>query len=271
MGGGIPEFLPTRTAEAAGRASLDAVELKGDYRTKDPRLDRIPFLDERSLDFPARAVLRRVVKRQSRLWPVRWALDQRNEGACTNFALAHNRIGRPKPRRVAATVPDAEALARKLYRRSQQLDEWPGEEPTYSGTSALAACKAWQEAKLLDEYRWCFGIDDVIDTLASYGPVCFATEWTPEMFEPGRYGLLEVGDSVAGGHMYAMIGVVLQPQRSSTWRPTGEREPLLLGWQSWGATWGPKGALFAMRATDAERLLKGIESPGECVVPVDRG
>lgn len=255
------------------------IELKGGYRTSDPKLDRVPQLDERSREFPIRTLLPPTEEMRSRLWTVRWALDQGEEGACTNFALAHNRVGTPRPRqlwldlgtmqqRLAHTPEDAEALAFKLYDRSRELDEWPGED--YDGTSALGACKAWKEATLLDEYRWGFGIDDAIRTLASYGPVCFATDWLDSMFEPDNLGMLDVSGGVAGGHMYAMVGVSLRPNLSSTWRATGERDPLLLGWQSWGADWGPKGALFAMRAADADKLLKGVETPGECVVPIDR-
>lgn len=265
--------------------------LKGGYAADDPRLDRLPELDEASRGFPVSALLA-TTELRARIWKVRWALDQGREGACTNFAIAHNRIGRPRPRSLPEVAlredgglplapafnparrvnkpSEAEALARVLYRRSQQLDEWPGEEPAYSGTSALAACKAWREAGLLDEYRWGFGIDDALATLANLGALCFATEWLDGMFEPRPDGLLEVTGSVAGGHMYSMIGVVPNPQRSPRWRRTGEREPLLLGWQSWGDDWGPLGALFAMRAADAERLLKGVRWPGECVVPLDR-
>lgn len=249
---------------------MTAVTLKGGYQTTDPRLDRLPYLDERSRGFPIRALLPETVRLRSRLWTVRWALDQGREGACTNFALAHNRVGRPRPRRIAKTPAEAEALARRLYRRSQQLDEWPGEEPAYSGTSALAACKAWQEEGLLEEYRWAFGIDDTLATLSEHGAVCVATEWLDGMWRPDGNGLLRAQGSVAGGHMYSLIGCVMRPQRSSRWKKTGERDPLVLGWQSWGDDWGPLGALFAMPAADMEGLLKGINWPGECVVPLDR-
>lgn len=247
---------------------MATITLKGGYAATDPRLDRLPYLDPRSRAFPIRALLPDTVALRSRTWPVRWGLDQSREGACTSFALAHNRVGRPRPKKIAATPAEAEALARRLYRRSQQIDEWPGE--SYEGTSALAACKAWQEAGLLAEYRWAFGIDDLIATLSTHGPVCAATEWLDGMFAPDSRGLLEVDGSIAGGHMYALHGVALRPHRSRLWKATGEREPLVLGWQSWGDDWGPLGALFAVRAADMERLLKGIRWPGECVVPLDR-
>lgn len=242
------------------------IELKGGHTTTDPRLDRIPQFDERSRGYGVRELLPEKVMLRSHTWPVRWRLDQGQQGACTNFGLAHNRVGRPKPRKIAATVADAEALAFRLYHRSQQLDEWPGEEPTYSGTSLLAACKAWQEADLLDEYRWAFGIDDVFATLATLGPVVFATDWLDGMFDPDSGGMLHVEGAVAGGHAYDVIGIVTHPARSSVWSISGEADPILIMLNSWGASWGRSG-LAGMRAADAERLLK---AGGECVVPLDR-
>jgi hypothetical protein len=269
------------------------VILKDGSQTLDRRLDRIAQLDERSRAFAIRGLLPAAEPLKSSLWRPRFALDQGRQGACTNYGLGHNRSTSPRPRRLpvippetdpdavagmlhagglryAKTAPEADPLLKRLYIRSQRLDEWPGEEPAYSGTSLLAACKAWQEAGLLGEYRWAFGIDDAIATLSHIGSVVFASDWLDGMFETRPDALLEVQGAVAGGHAYAMVGVVLHPQRSRVWRATGEREPLLLGWQSWGESWGPKGPLFAMRAADAEKLLRGISSPGECAVPLDR-
>lgn len=247
--------------------------LKNGALALDPRLDRIAQFDERSRGFAAVDLIPPAAPLRSRLWDLRWRLDQGQEGACTNFGLAHNRLGSPRPRvlvpRVgthAEQVVGVQRLAHDLYIRSQQLDEWPGQEPAYSGTSLLAACKAWREKGLLGEYRWGFGIDDVLAVLANLGPVVFATDWLQGMFEPDWDGLLRVEGAPAGGHAYAMIGLVLRPDRSQAWAGTGERNPLLIGCNSWGEGWG-HGGLFAMRASDADRLLK---QAGEACVPLDR-
>lgn len=251
------------------------VRLRGGFETADPRLDRLPEFDDRSRAFAAVEAIAPDASPKTRVWLLRWLLDQLQEGACTNFALAHTRLAQPRPWKLAATVQEVEALARERYRRSKQLDPWPGED--YEGTSQLAACKAWREAGLLHEYRWGFGIDDVIVSLGHLAPGVMATDWRDSMFETGPGGLLDISGSSAGGHAYAVMGVVLSPQRSSRWRATGEREPILVGPNSWGehrsprepargASWGLDG-WWAMRVADAETLLK---ADGEYVVPLDR-
>jgi hypothetical protein len=253
-------------------------KLRGGFDTEDVRLDRLPEFDPRSRNFAA-VDIAPSTELVSKSWPLRWGLDQGEEGACTNFALAHNRLGSPAPRKLGPDVPTVEALARRLYRRSKQLDSWPGEE--YEGTSQLAAAKAWREAGLLGSFRWAFGIDDLLITVAQLGSVVLATDWLSDMHDPDRSGLLDVSGAFVGGHAYDCTGLILHPERSSIWKATGVRgEPLLFGPNSWGPRrqpdgptigrpWG-RGGYWAMRASDVERLLAGIKYPGEALLPLDR-
>jgi hypothetical protein len=272
---------------------MTTIELRGGHETSDRRLDRIPDFDERSRNFRAVALVP-TTELRSKTWGLSWLLDQGEQGACTNFGLAHNRLGSPKPIRLpivqdtgaepsatgfAIRPRDAEQLAFKLYGRSKQLDPFPGEE--YEGTTMLAAAKAWREAKLLGSFRWCFGIDELLITLARLGPVVLASDWLDSMFDPGPNGLLDVTGRFAGGHAYDATGVVLHPERSSVWRDTGVKgEPLIVGPNSWGPRrspwerpsgppWGRNG-YWAMRASSVERLLKGVKYGGEACVPLDR-
>lgn len=256
----------------------DTIELRGGYTTTDPRLDRLPQFDERSRGYRAVELVPSQLANTpiSRTWGLRWLLDQLKEGACTNFALAHDRLCAPRPRRLGGDLVEVEDLARRLYHRSKQLDEWPGE--NYDGTSLLAAAKAWREAGLLGEFRWTFGIDELILTLGHVGPLVLATDWLQGMFDVGPDGLLDVTGAVAGGHCYLAAGVILHPESHSSWRATGVKgEPLIVGPNSWGphrsphepATgepWGRNG-WWAMRASDLERLLL---ANGESLLALDK-
>jgi hypothetical protein len=93
-------------------------------------------------------------------------LDQGREGACVGFAFTHELAARPVVHR------DVDhAFARVLYLRAQEADEWPGAEPTYSGTSVTAGAKVLKAAGRCVEYRWCDGLDDVLLTVSRLGPV----------------------------------------------------------------------------------------------------
>jgi hypothetical protein len=254
------------------------MKLRGGFETEDPRLDRLPEFDERSRGYAAVDVAPSTELR-SKSWPLRWGLDQGSEGACTNFALAHNRLGSPAPKRLGDTVASIEERAFKLYARSKQLDSWPGED--YDGTSTLAAAKAWREAGLLGSFRWAFGIDDMLITVAQLGAVVVATDWLSGMYDPGRSGLLDVSGAYVGGHAYDCTGLILNPERSSVWKATGVKgEPLFFGPNSWGPRRQPNGpttgrpwghdGYWAMRASDMERLLKGVQYPGEVLLPLDK-
>ena len=62
-----------------------SITLRGGHRTADRRLDRIPFHDERSRNFPLRAMLTTAQQKAPRsyTWACAYFLDQGQEGACT--------------------------------------------------------------------------------------------------------------------------------------------------------------------------------------------
>lgn len=252
----------------------------GETRTNDPRLDRIPFYDDRSRGFGVAGVLPSR-ELHPRTWRLRWRLNQGQQGACVLFGLTHNRVASPKPRHIGRSEPVLEEFAFERYRRAQQLDEWPGEEPTYSGTSLLAGCKAMVEADVMGEYRWALGdssgsyIDDVLGALSHLGPVVFATSWLSGMFDTDAHGVLRVQGSAEGGHGYCIRGWHGNAARVPHLRGSGVRGPVLLGTNSWSAGWG-LGGDFYMPVEDqpdgsrGAAWLLGKDQQGECVVPMDR-
>lgn len=131
---------------------------------------------------------------------------------------------------------------------------------SYEGTSVLAGAKACQQQGFVREYRWAFGIDDVLATLSNYGTVVLGTEWREGMFEPGPSGLLDVNGRVAGDHCYLARGNVLKQRLAGV----GVRHVVRIR-NSWGPGWGVGGDAY-MTPEDLDHLL---EAGGEACVPVD--
>jgi hypothetical protein len=237
------------------------IELRGGFQTTDPRLDRLPELDERSRNFPARALFAAAPLR-GRTWPLKVRLNQFREGACTGFARAHDLAAQPFVYKGAT-----EEFAKSLYKLAQTMDEWEGE--GYEGSSVLGALKAAQSLGFIGEYRWAFGIDDVIASLCQLGPVVIGSDWTDTMWATKPNGLLEVGGNAIGGHSYIARGAVLSASGIRRYlgkgEPIREQDALVIGTNSWGSGWGRSGD-FRMWASDLENLLKGIEQPGEAAV-----
>ena len=220
-----------------------------------PILDRRIEFDEASRQYPIRALLRiNQIEQPARsyTWDVGITLDQGNEGACVGFAWAHELAARPVPVR-----PVSEYTARSIYRIAQTKDEWPGE--NYSGTSVLAGAKTVEEMAFIREYRWAFGLDDLVRAIAYKGPAVLGLNWYTGMMRPDTSGRLRLTGQVEGGH------AILAP------RVTGERYKVLTMrrriylYNSWGQSDGwPWGWLTW---DDMERLLN---ESGEACIPVMR-
>ena len=192
-------------------------------------------------------------------------LDQGAEGACVGFAWCGELMASPKPIR----FDDADDFARTIYREAQHVDEWPGE--NYEGTSVLAGAKVIQASGLIGEYRWAFGVDDVIDTLcAPYadggGPVVIGIPWLDGMYETRPSGLVDVSGSIVGGHALTLIGY--HPNMLIRGEP-GRHE--VVKWRnSWGSIYGRRGTGY-VRVDDLERLLASAYGAEACVPLARRG
>lgn len=211
-------------------------------------LGRLPEFDERSRAYPIRTLLSTLEPR-SYTWAVPGLghpLDQGTEGACVGFAWSHEAAARP----VVETGITNE-YARQVYHDAQRVDEWPGED--YEGTSVLAGAKVMLERGTITEYRWCFGIGDVLATVSRHGPVVLGINWYEGMFDPGVDGYLNVTGGIAGGHAILCSGVNVRRQDVTLYN-------------SWGPAWGDGGRAL-LSWDDLGRLLA---EDGEACAPMRR-
>lgn len=222
------------------------IQLKGGRTTEDKRLDRLVQFDEKSRSFPIRQLIPTTVKPRSYTWRCPIFLDQGQEGACAGFAVSHEAAARP-----VTVLGLTDIIAREVYRRAQQIDEWPGE--SYEGTSVLAAVKSGRERGWYSEFRWAFGLDDLVMALGYKGPAILGLNWYEGMFQPDANGFIRPTGSLLGGH------AILANAVSVTKRYVRLHN-------SWGSDWGTGGGCL-ISFDDLDRLLR---EQGEACIPVLR-
>lgn len=206
---------------------------------------RIQF-DNRSRNFPIRMALPSVAPPRSYTWSCPIWLDQGSEGACVGFSVAQEAAARPVSVKNVTTD-----TAQWVYRRAQELDIWPGQD--YDGTSVIAGIKAGKELGWYQEYRWAFGLNDLILALGYKGPAVLGINWYEGMFDTDARGLVHVTGSIVGGHAILATGVSV-------------KKKLVRLHNSWGQDWGLGGDCY-ISFDDLNRLL---HEEGEACIPVKR-
>lgn len=232
-------------------------------------LDRLPQFDERSRGFGIMALVTETVY-QTKFWDCDIYNDQGQEGACVGFGWSHELAATPE------VVPTNATIALSIYHRAQQLDQWAGE--NYSGTSVLAGAKAVSELRnnigepYLKEYRWAFGLSDLLLALGYHGPAVLGVNWFNNMFAPDANGYLHVSGGVAGGHCILALGVYIVPKAGVT-APSALSDldldnSYVLVHNSWGSDWGQHGRA-KISLSDIQILLDSTND-GEACIPVVR-
>lgn len=229
---------------------------------RDVVLDWLPRHDERSRNFGVAPLTAGRPRPKSVYWgSPREILDQGREGACVGFAWTNKITSMP----ISAKLPlPGNTFALNLYHSAQKIDEWEGE--AYSGTSVLAGAKVAKMGGYITEYRWAFSIDDVLNALATVGPVVFGIPWLESMYETLPGGLVEVSGSKVGGHAITATGYGTKdfPSTDPNSKSSKRREDVIRWRNSWGPTYGVKGDGY-IRIADLETLLK---DQGEACVPI---
>lgn len=221
--------------------------------------DWAPRHDPRSKNFPIRGAAK-AVPVKSKAWKVPDPLDQGYEGACVGYGWTHEALSTPVPvdfKRVKGIdIPAPDTIAKRVYREAQVIDEWEGE--NYEGTSVNAGAKVMRTIGVLKEWRWAFGIADVIHGVLTTGPVVLGIPWYEDMYEAPE-GIVHVGGELVGGHC------ILARAVAERGRVFPDEEAV--GWlNSWGPTYGKNGLAW-IRASDLSFLLR---QDGEAAVPFRR-
>lgn len=218
-----------------------------------PGLGFIEHKDPRSRDYGVRPLLLKKAPavKVERVWNMlpQFPLDQGQEGACVGFGWCAELAAEPV--RYNTTNPYAFAY----YENAQQIDRREGRHYE-SGATLLAGAKLAKELGMVGQYRWAFGLEEVVSTLVSMGPVVLGVRWYESMYETDdNYGVQIHGD-VVGGHCILANG----------YYPNHPLHGECIQWiNSWGPEYGRDGVGF-LKLADLDRLL---DEQGEACIATD--
>jgi len=217
-----------------------------------PILDRIPFFDRRSRDYSIREIMPRTIERKKTIWSIpdkSFPLNQGREGACVGFGWAAELSAHPH------LYDTNNEYARALYHRAREEDRAMGNNWT-SGASVLAGARTLVKLGKLKSYRWAFGLEDVIDTLVTKGPVVLGINWHESMYRTRAEGLVVVDGPIVGGHCILVYGY---------WPGHEKFGDVFLWVNSWGPTYGIRGKAY-LPVSKADQLLR---AGGEACIATD--
>jgi len=228
-------------------------KLRDGSTVSDKRLARLVHFDDRSRKYPIRKTIS-AKKARGYSWSCGKHLNQGSEGACVGFSCTHELIARP-----GVVTGVAEKFAReKIYWEAQKIDPWgggsyPGAKPQYEGTAVISGIQVLQQLGYIKEYRWAFGLDDLVMAVGYKGPAVLGLAWYESMFDPHSCGYLHVSGDPVGGHAILCKAVNV-------------KERYFVLHNSWGSAWG-KGGDARISWDEMERLL---HEDGEAVIPLGR-
>jgi hypothetical protein len=195
--------------------------------------------DPRNRLYPIRALVGDTAPIRERVWRRGRAYDQGETSQC----VAYDAKGKLNTAPFSGFEPyhrRSRYSTDEFYTGAQQRDQWPGE--SYDGTSAQGVLKYLAERQIISEYRWCFGLDDVLRTVSNWGPVGVGAWWRSGMWEPDwESHLVSYEGSYVGGHQFEVFGN----------HPDVEEVECM---NSWGEMWGDRGR-FRMKYDQFEALL----------------
>src|SRR3954469_6117646 len=161
-------------------------------------------------------------------------LNQGSTNSCVGHACAHFILSAPRMNH------SVDAIA--LWHRAQQIDEFPNNEGTNTGTSVRAGFAVLREKELITaDYRWASNADDALRFILTRGPAVVGSPWYTGMSSPSN-GVMRLTGSSSGGHAYLLFG--FSPDQDS-----------FLMANSWGVDWGINGCAF-LRYSSLDQLMQ---------------
>lgn len=257
------------------------VTLKDGTEVLDSRLDRIVLFDEESRKYPVRAM--KSVKRKPRSYTWRleapYVIDQGNEGACVGFAITNELMARPSEVKFRDQSLAQDFARANIYWAAQREDPWPGgaypgASPRMDGTAVLTGMKVARRLGYFKEFRWAFGLEDVVLGVGYVGPCVIGINWHHSMYRADENGFIWDNGPIAGGHAILIRAVKIVwteagksvPARERGWADVDLDKSYVVLRNSWGAEFGDEGDC-KMTLRVLGRLL---DAQGEAVFAVGR-
>lgn len=205
-----------------------SILLRDGSKTQDARLDRLVNFDDRSRNYPVRALISDR-KMRSYSWRCTKHLDQGRDGSCVGFGTAHKLIARP----AEVLWIDAEYAKKRIYWEAQKIDPWkggnyPGAFPRYEGSDVLSALKILKAYGWIDSFHWGFGLEDLIYGVGHIGPATLGIPWKKGMRDGDKNGFIHATGKTEGGHCIFCKAVNIA-------------KAFFTLHQSWGGTWNGDG------------------------------
>jgi hypothetical protein len=219
------------------------------------------FKDPRSRAYGVSTTVPEANPKKIRFWtvPSCLPLNQGSEGFCVGYGWSGELAVDP------VAIPVHNQFARMLFNKAREIDLDEGRDFGNDGATLLAGAKAAKQLGLISEYRWCFGIDDVRDSLVNKGPIVLGINWYDGMYETETNGLVRVNGGLVGGHCILLTGYWPYVMRRNGQR-IGKSSPYgrtVYQWtNSYGIEYGLAGRGY-ISETDLDRLLK--EGAEACV------
>jgi hypothetical protein len=194
--------------------------------------------DPRDDNFPLGAVTGAVddPRSKEKVWQLPpHLLNQGSTNSCVGHACAHFILTAP----IMSHSVDPIAL----WHRAQEIDEFPGNEGTNSGTSVRAGFGVLREKNLITtDYRWAANADEALRFILTRGPVVVGSKWYPGMGSPANGVMRLTGDPGSMGHAYLLFGF------------SPDQDAFMMA-NSWGLGWGIDGCAF-LRYDALDQLMQ---------------
>lgn len=180
--------------------------------------------------------------RGSQMWTNTLRLDQGQEGACVGYGWTQSVNASPLPHKYGNDV------ARSIYYRARQVDEWPGED--YEGTSVRAGAKACVEKKWIRTFAFTQDVTEVALWVLNKRPVTIGVDWWEGMEDALKQDdyFIKVQGEVMGGHCVCVDGV--------NWGMENSYFRIL---NSWSKSWG-YGGRCKISVPDLDKLLSSEDA-----------